>query len=125
MALDLQGEKTCRQKKANKAVETWGTKFYYECDIRRSIRAAGLIASDLQTGLPGSGARNGTPLDEFCDAVFLSVSVRTRDDWVRSDRYARVRQLVEVAEPVFKQRSANFSVATYASATQSFPEPET
>jgi uncharacterized oxidoreductase len=80
-----------------------------------SIQVVELIPPAVQTGL--APTPHGAPLDEFCDAVFSALASQKETIGFGPTDTPEFRQLIEVAEPVFKQRSASFSVATYGSAT--------
>jgi uncharacterized oxidoreductase len=70
----------------------------------------------------GAGTLHGAPLDAFCDAVFSALPSRDETIGYGPTDTPEFRQLIEAAEPVFEQRSANFPVETYRSATQEFRE---
>ena len=80
-----------------------------------SIRVVELIPPAVQTGLSGSGAPHGAPLDEFCDSVFSAFSAEDDTIGFGPTDTPEFRQLTGAAETLFKQRSANFHVETYAS----------
>lgn len=69
----------------------------------------------VQTGLSGSGAPHGVSLDEFCDSVFSALAVQDETIGFGPTDTPEFRQLIGAADTLFKQRSANFKVETYAS----------
>jgi len=81
-----------------------------------SIRVVELIPPAVQTGLAPSP--HGAPLDEFCDAVFAALSSGNETIGFGPTDTPEFRQLIEVAEPLFKQRSASFPVPTYSLSTK-------
>jgi uncharacterized oxidoreductase len=81
-----------------------------------SIRVVELIPPAVQTGLAPSP--HGAPLDEFCGAVFTALASGNETIGFGPTDAPEFRRLIEAADPMFKQRSANFAVATYKSAEQ-------
>jgi len=80
-----------------------------------SIRVVELIPPAVQTGLSGSGAPHGAPLDQFCDSVFSALAAEGDTIGFGPTDTPEFRELIGTVETLFKQRSANFNVKTYAS----------
>ena len=80
-----------------------------------SLLVVELIPPAVQTGLSGSGAPHGASLDEFCDSVFSALAAEGDTIGFGPTDTPEFRELIGAVERLFKQRSANFHVETYAS----------
>jgi uncharacterized oxidoreductase len=76
-----------------------------------SIQVVELIPPAVQTGL--APTPHGAPLDGFCDAVFSALACGNETIGFGPTDTPEFRQLIEAADPVFKQRSESFAVPTY------------
>jgi uncharacterized oxidoreductase len=82
------------------------------------LRVVELIPPAVQTGLAGSGATHGAPLNEFCDAVFSELFGDSETIGFGPTDTTEFKQLIDAPKKLFTASAARFPTQTYSRFTE-------